>query len=319
MSRIMAGRQIAIIAGGTGSAKLVRGLASIIPQERLVVIGNVGDNFQLYGLQVCPDLDTIMYLLAGILDRKRGWGVKRETFNMLKTLRKYGVEAWFRLGDRDLATHLYRTWLMALGLTLSEVTRRLAEALHVKARIIPATNSPLQTYIKTAEAGAVHLQEFWVKMKAKPRVLGVEYRGASKAKPAPGVVQAIEKAEAVIIPPANPVTSIGPTLAIPAVKEALKQAEGVVVAVSPLTGGKPFSGPAGKLMKGLGMKVSTLTIAQLYQEFLSLLVVDRADARFKRQIEALGVECLVTSTRMSSLKDEKRLAGEILNAAGIRL
>lgn len=318
MSRVMAERKVVIIAGGTGSAKLVRGIASLIPQERLVVIGNVGDNFQLYGLQVCPDLDTIMYLLAGILDRERGWGVKKETFNMLKTLRKYGVETWFRLGDRDLATHLYRTWLMAQGLTLSEATQRLAEALHVKAKIIPATNSPLQTYIKTAEAGVIHLQEFWVKMKAKPRVLGVEYRGAGKAKPAPGVVQAIERAEAIIIPPANPVTSIGPTLAIPAVKEALKQAEGVVIAVSPLAGGKPFSGPAGKLMKGLGLKVSTLTIAHLYREFLNILVVDRADAKFKKQIEALGVECMVTSTRMASLRDEKRLAGEILNTAGIR-
>lgn len=307
---------IAIIAGGTGSAKLIRGIASLAPQERLTIIGNVGDNFSLYGLQICPDLDTIMYLLAEILDRKRGWGVKKETFNMLKTLRKYGVETWFRLGDRDLATHLYRTWLMAQGLTLAEATQKLAEALRIKARIIPATNSPLQTYIKTAD-GVIHLQEFWVKMKAKPKVLGVEYRGAGKAKPAPGVTQALRKAEAVIIPPANPITSIGPTLAIPTVKEALKRAEGPVIAVSPLIGGKPFSGPAGKLMEGLGLKPSTLTVAQLYREFLDILVVDRVDGGLREQIENLDVKCVITSTRMATLKDEKRLAREILSIAGI--
>ena len=245
--------------------------------------------------------------------------MKKETFNMLKTLRKYGVETWFRLGDRDLATHLYRTRLMAQGLKLAEATQKLAEGLRVKARIIPATNSPLQTYIKTADSGVIHLQEFWVKMKAKPKVLGVEYRGARKAKPAPGVTQAIRKAEAVIIPPANPITSIGPTLAIPAVKEALKRAEAPVIAVSPLIGGKPFSGPAGKLMEGLGLKPSTLTIAQLYREFLDILVVDRVDTKLKEQIENLDVKCMITSTRMATLKDEKRLAREILSIAEINI
>ncbi|RLI25294.1 MAG: 2-phospho-L-lactate transferase, partial [Candidatus Hecatellales archaeon] len=197
-------------------------------------------------------------------------------------------------------------------LTLSEATQKLAEALKVKAKIIPATDSPLQTYIRTGE-GLLHLQEFWVKRRAKPSVLGVEYRGVEAAEPAPGVIQAIREAEAVVIPPANPITSVGPILAIPGVREALKASRGPVVAVSPLRGGKPFSGPAGKLMKGLGLKVSTLTIAQLYKDFLNLLLIDEADAKLGRQIERLGIKCVVTSIRMTTLREEKKLAKTILN------
>ncbi len=309
---------LTILAGGTGSAKLIRGLASVYPQEKLTIIANVGDNYRLYGLYLCPDIDTAMYTLAGILDRHKGWGVKGDSFNTLKMLGKYGGETWFRLGDRDLATHLYRTWLLSQGYSLSQATAKLAEALGVKARIIPATDDPLETYITTAEAGTIHLQEFWVKRGGKDKVLAVEYRGVEKARPAPGVIQAIEKAEAVILPPANPITSIGPTLAIPGIKEALKKAE-KVLAVSPLRGGKPFSGPAAKLMQGLNLEASTLTIAKLYREFLNIIVVDEADRNLKPEIERLGIRCHVARTLMDSLKAESRLALTLLKLAELKL
>ena len=308
--------KLVIIAGGTGSVKLVRGIASIVPQESLTVIANVGDNFKYLNLYVCPDIDTVTYALAGILDRKRGWGIRGDSFKTLEMLRCYGLETWFKLGDRDLATHLYRSWLLGQGLNLAEVTEKIRVSLGVKARIVPATNSRLETYIVTAEAGKIHLQEFWVKRGGRDKVLAVEYIGAEEANPTPEALEAIREAWGIILAPANPITSIGPTLAVPGIKEALKSSSGKVLAVSPIVGGRPFSGPAGRLMEGLGLEVSALTVAKLYREFLDIMVIDEADSHLKGKIENLGLKCFTAKTRMANLREEKRLAKTILKILG---
>jgi len=302
---------LTVLAGGTGSAKLIRGLAEVIPQENLTVIVNVGDNIRLYGLIVCPDLDTVMYNLAGVADEKRGWGIAGDSFNAQKMLACYGLETWFNLGDRDLATHIHRTALLAGGLKLSEATRLLAEALGVKARILPASDDWIETVVHTSE-GWMHFQEFWVKRKAEPKVLKVEYQGVEDSKPADGVVEAISEAEAVILSPANPITSIQPILDIPGVRKALGETEASVLAVSPIVGGSPVSGPAGRLMAGLGLKVSAYTVAERYRDFLDVFLIDRRDEALKNAIESLKIKCIPTDIIMASRRDERTLAEFII-------
>lgn len=299
--------KITVLAGGTGSAKFIRGLAKIIPQKNLTVIANVGDNIRLYGLTVCPDLDIILYMFAGILDRKKGWGVVRDTFNFQKMLKNYGLTPWFNLGDKDLATHVYRTSLIKDGLNLTEVTKILAKKLGVKAEILPATNNWIETKIVTSK-GKIHFQEFWVKEKAKPKVLDVVYEGIEKAEPNPKALKAIIDSKAVLISPANPITSIKPILAIPQIVEALKKTKAKILAVSPVVGYAPISGPAGKLMKGLGLKVSSYTIAELYKDFLDIIVIHYTDKNFVYKIKKLGIKCFLTNILMKNVRDEKRLA-----------
>lgn len=304
--------KLTVLAGGTGSAKLIRGLATLIPQENLTIIVNVGDNIRLYGLTVCPDLDTVMYNLAGLADEERGWGLAGDSFNAQKMLARYGLETWFNLGDRDLATHIYRTALMVEGRKLSEATRALARALKVKAEIIPASNDWIETMVYTSE-GKMHLQEFWVKRKGEIEVLKVEYEGIANSKPAGGVVEAISKAEAVILSPANPITSIQPILNIPGIRKALRKTEAPILAVSPIIGESPVSGPAGRLMAGLGLRVSACAVAELYSDFLNVFLIDRQDSRLKDDVENLKIKCIPTDILMPTRQDEIRLAAFTLN------
>jgi len=282
-----------------------------MPEKDITVIVNVGDNIKLFGLYICPDIDTIMYMFAGLLNRGRGWGITGDSFRLLKTLHRYGLETWFNIGDRDLATHIYRTAKMEKGSKLSEVTKNLSKILGVKAKILPVTDDWVETKVNT-DKGLMHFQEFWVRRKARDRVLGLMFDGVDRSEPAPGVLKAIERSGNVLISPANPITSIEPILSVPGVRKALKKAKSKVLAFSPIIGKKPFSGPAGKLMGDLGLKVSSYVVAMLYKEFISKFVIDVEDVALKSKIEGLGVGCVPTRTRMNNLKEERKLAEYVL-------
>jgi LPPG:FO 2-phospho-L-lactate transferase len=303
--------KVVALAGGTGSAKLLRGLSRA--KIDLTVVANVGDNFWAYGLLVCPDVDIAMYTLAGIADRERGWGIAGDTFAVLSQLGRLGAETWFRLGDMDMAASLLRTGYLRRGLTLTQATAKLAERLGVNDKILPATDDSLQTYVRTPR-GLLHLQEFWVREKGRPRPIGVEYRGASRAKPTRDVGEALARADRVIVCPANPITSIGPMLAMRGFERLLSRAGGRVVALSPMVGKKPFSGPAGKLMKAEGLRPDSAGVARRYSRFLDAIVIDRGDIPLAEEIERTRVSCVLSDTRMRSLSDGERLARELLRA-----
>ena len=303
---------ITALSGGTGSIKLVRGLASL--DEELVVIINVGDNTTIHGFYVAPDVDTVLYGLSGLLDEKRGWGIKGDTFNYLDQVNRLRGETWFNLGDRDIAIHALRTALMRYGHSLSSVTANISERLGVNVKAIPASDEVIQTKIKISEK-EIPFQEYLVKRKAKDKVLGVKYDGDKRALPAPGVIDAIVSSECVVLCPANPITSISPILAIPKVRKILKETSSKVVAVSPFIRESPISGPAGKLMEGLGLEVSSIGVARLYKDFLDAIVIDAKDEVFKDRIEALGVKVFLYDIVMSDRVDENLLAKFVLRSS----
>lgn len=302
---------ITALAGGVGAARFLTGLARLVKGEDLSIVVNTGDDIELFGLHISPDVDIVMYTLAGVVDEEKGWGIKGDTFRCLEELRKFGCEAWFNLGDRDLATHMFRTALLKEGFKLSEITAQVSHALGLEMKILPMTDDKFETRILT-EDGAVHFQEYLVKRGAKDEVLGVEFLGAENAKPAAGVVEAIMDAELVIICPSNPVVSIGTILAVKGVREALQCTDAKKVAVSPIIAGAPVKGPADKLLRGLGLEVSAYSVAKLYLNFLDTIVLDMADASEKGRIEKLGIEVKVTNTIMKSLEDKIELARNVL-------
>jgi LPPG:FO 2-phospho-L-lactate transferase len=307
-------KKIVVLAGGTGSAKLVRGLHNL-PGIELSVICNVGDNFWWQGLYVCPDLDTITYALAGWLDRGRGWGVRRDTFRLLQQLRRLGHESWFRTGDLDLAVHVFRTRHMFQGLNLAEVTDLLRKRVGVAERIWPASNDEVQTRIRTGLAW-INLQEYWVHRRGRPPVRDVYYDGAATARPDPGALRAVESADTVVISPANPVTSIGPMLALPTLRTALKRRRRSVVGVSPIIGRAPVSGPAGRLLRGLKAAVRPSTVAARYRDVLGRFVVHQTDQEELLVIAKLNVEARSANILMPDPASERRVARAVLDAAG---
>jgi LPPG:FO 2-phospho-L-lactate transferase len=307
---------IVALAGGTGAAKLLRGLADVTAPSRLCVVGNTGDDLDWWGLRVCPDLDSVMYALAGLLDPTRGWGVRSDTFHCLDAMDRMGRETWFRLGDRDLATHLLRTLLLRAGASLTAATRAIAESLGVTARVVPMSDDPVRTEIRTP-AGWLGLEEFFVRERCAPPVLDVVYRGADTARPAPGVIDAIEAAEAVVVCCSNPVTSIGPILAVPGIASALERTPATVVAVSPIVGGQAVSGPAGKLLLARGLEVSPLGVARAYRPWLDTLVIDGKDAPCAGPLERDGVRAVVADALMPDGAAEARLARVVLQAVGV--
>ncbi len=296
---------ITVLAGGTGSVKLVRGLTRVA--EKVNVVCNVGDNIWLYGLYVCPDIDTITYGLAGMLDKKRGWGIEGDTFSFLDHAKKLGLPAWFGLGDRDLATHLYRTVMIKHKKSLTEVTGSIARALDVGFQILPATDDSVETIISTPR-GQMHLQEFWVKHSARLPVTGVTFKGADRVRPTRNVVDAIRSSDRIIIAPANPVSSVGPMLAIGGIKRELGRARKNVVAVSPIIGSRPVSGPAAKYMKALGLEVSPAGVAKYYEAVAGSFVIARADRGVAGRIESLDMKVLATDIMMAGPAGEARLA-----------
>ena len=302
---------ITALAGGVGAAKFLTGLMVHVKQEDLSVIVNTGDDIELFGLHVSPDIDIVAYTLAGIVDEAKGWGIKDDTFQCLQMLKNYGLETWFNIGDRDLATHIHRSDLLRQGFTLSEVTELFVSALGLKVKLFPMSNDKFETHIKTG-MGLVHFEEYFVKNQSQDEVLGIEFLGAATAKPSPGVLKAILDAETVVVCPSNPIVSIGTILAVGGVRDALRKTKAKVVAVSPIVAGAPLKGPADKLLRGLNLEVSAFGVAKLYADFVDVFVIDNLDASLKEQIEHLGLKVKVTQTVMKSLADKADLAKVVL-------
>ena len=302
---------LVVLTGGTGGAKLIEGLSHEVDPAELTIICNTADDFVLHGLNISPDLDTIMYTLAGLSDPVQGWGIQGDTFTVLQQLEGLGAEVWFKLGDKDIATHITRTHLLRAGLKLSDVTERFRKHLGIKERILPMTDDGIETRVETVE-GEISFQEYFVKRRWQPEVKKIFYAGVEKSCPAPGVLEAIRGAAAIIICPSNPVTSIGPILAVPGIRNTLKQATAPVVGVSPMIGESAISGPAHKLMVAQRMDPSALGAARGYADFLDQFVIDGEDERWRGQFEALGIEVVATSIFMKSLADKRRLAREVL-------
>jgi LPPG:FO 2-phospho-L-lactate transferase len=306
-------RLITALAGGVGAARFLTGLTKLIPQEELSVIANTGDDIEMFGLHISPDIDIVAYTLAGIVDEEKGWGIRGDTFQCLDMLKKHGHDTWFNLGDKDLATHIYRTDRLRQGFSLAQITTEISRSLGLKVKILPMTNDKFETHITTSE-GTIHFEEYFVKRQFRDEVLGVEFVGAETAKPTPGVAEAILEAELVVVCPSNPIVSIGTILGVKSVRDALLRTNARVVGVSPIVGGAPIKGPADKLLRGLGLEVSAFSVAKLYSDFLDAFVIDSVDAALKNRIEQLGVDVKVTSTVMKSLEDKVALAKAVLNA-----
>jgi LPPG:FO 2-phospho-L-lactate transferase len=306
-------RLITALAGGVGAARFLTGLTKLIPQEELSVIANTGDDIEMFGLHISPDIDIVAYTLAGIVDEEKGWGIKGDTFQCLDMLKKHGHDTWFNLGDKDLATHIYRTDRLSQGFSLAQITSEISRSLGLKVKILPMTNDKFETHITTSE-GTMHFEEYFVRRQFRDEVLGVEFVGAETAKPAPGVAEAILEAELIVVCPSNPIVSIGTILGVKGVRDALLRTNARVVGVSPIVGGAPIKGPADKLLRGLGLEVSAFSVAELYSDFLDAFVIDSVDAALKSRIAQLGVDVKVTSTVMKSLEDKVALAKVVLNA-----
>jgi LPPG:FO 2-phospho-L-lactate transferase len=302
---------ITALAGGVGAAKFLTGLMKLVDEKNLSIIVNTGDDIEMFGLHVSPDVDIVTYTLAGIVDEEKGWGIKGDTFNCLEALGKFSCETWLNLGDRDLATHIFRTNLLKSDLKLSEVTARVSRLLGLEATILPMTDDKFETRV-LIEDGAVHFEEYFVKKGAKDEVLGVEFFGADKANPAAGVLESISDAELLVVCPSNPIVSIGTILAVNGVRDAVKRTEAKKVAVSPIIAGAPVKGPADKLLRGLGFEVSAYSVAKLYSDFLGTFILDVADSAERTEIEKLGIEVKVTNTLMKSLEDKIGLAKTVL-------
>ncbi|MBX5328501.1 MAG: 2-phospho-L-lactate transferase [Candidatus Bathyarchaeota archaeon] len=298
---------VTALAGGVGAAKLLRGLIQIIPPQDLVIIGNTGDDTELYGLHISPDLDIIMYTLAGIIDETKGWGVSGDTFNCLDMLGKLGLETWFKLGDRDLAVHILRTKMLKEGMTLSRVTTELCKMLGVEAKLVPMSNDPVRTKVLSGML-RLEFQEYFVKRQTKDTVTGVLFEGADKAKPTPGIIKAISEAERVVICPSNPVLSISPILSVSPIRKELQKTNAYIVGISPIVGGKALKGPADKIMASMGLEASAYGVAKFYADFLDHFIIDKVDEGYKRRIEELDVKVTVTDTVMRTLEDSIRLA-----------
>jgi LPPG:FO 2-phospho-L-lactate transferase len=303
---------IVVLTGGTGGAKFVDGLRQVVSAKELTIIVNTGDDLEWWGLYMSPDLDSITYVLAGLLSKERGWGVKGDTFFCLQAMGDLGEPIWFHVGDRDLAVHLLRSRLLAQGKTLTEVTAIIAAKMSVQARILPMSNARVETRVDTP-AGDLSFEEYFVQRWYQDPVNSVRFAGSADAEPAPGVVEAILSASAVILAPSNPVTSIGPILAVPGIKKALQETSAPVVAISPLIGGKAVSGPAGVLMAAQGLPVSLAGLAQAYGEFLDILVADVADAKAAKELQRPGLRVVCASTVMRTAEDKANLARAVLS------
>lgn len=299
------------LAGGVGGAKLVVGLAHCLAPGELTVAVNTGDDEEFHGLRVSPDIDTMMYTLAGLSNPETGWGLNGDTFTALDMLRQYGADAWFNLGDRDLATHIRRTQLLGQGLTLSEVTEQLCAALGVAHRIAPMSDQPVRTVLETAE-GRLSMQEYFVRRQAQPEVSAVHYVGAAEAFPSPALEAALAQARILVICPSNPALSIQPIVEISGLRERLASFPGLRVAVSPIVGSDAVRGPAGRIMAGLGQEVSVVGVARAYRDFCDALVIDNRDEDLALAVAEAGLRPLVTNTIMDSLQTRIDLARTIL-------
>jgi LPPG:FO 2-phospho-L-lactate transferase len=307
---------ITALAGGVGAARFLQGLLAVHPPSDVTIVSNVGDDAEFFGLHVSPDIDIVLYHLAGLADEERGFGLRGDTFHTLDALSRFGYDTWFRLGDRDLATCVTRTDLLRRGRTLSEAVAEIARALAVPARVLPATDDPLRTKIRTGEA-LLDFQEWFVRRGARDPVREVVFDGAERARPAPGVLDAIARADAVLLTPSNPLVSIGPILSVPGLRDVLRNTPAKVVAVSPIVGGATIKGPAAQMLRDQRLEASATAVARLYVDFLDTIVIDNVDAALAPDIEAMGLAVTVTDTIMDSGEKKAHLARAALGAAGI--
>ena len=291
---------ITVLAGGVGAARFLRGLLDVVPPGDVTAIVNVGDDLVLHGLHISPDLDTVTYTLAGAINPETGWGLAGETWQAMTTLEQYGGEAWFRLGDRDLGTHLHRTQRLQSGATLTEVTAEIARAWGLELRLLPVSDDPVRTMVTIEGESEVSFQEYFVGRQHSVPVSAVRFAGADAATPGPDVLEAIEKADVIVIAPSNPIVSIGPVLAVPGVRDAVIARRERTVAVSPIVAGAALKGPADRMLRELGHEPSVVGVARIYAELASVLVVDDADVRSSADVAAEGIECVVVPTVMAT-------------------
>ncbi|HEX3723577.1 MAG TPA: 2-phospho-L-lactate transferase [Nitrolancea sp.] len=311
-------RDIVALAGGVGGAKLAHGLALTSLGEYLSVIVNTADDFELFGLHISPDLDTVLYTLAGIANPQTGWGITGDTFATLDAIKRYGRDAWFWLGDQDFATHILRTEQLRSGKSLTDVTDEFAQALGIEAHILPMSDEPVATLIETAD-GLLDFQSYFVRRQHADDVLGVTFADIEAARPTTEIIQALERATAIVLCPSNPIVSIGPILALPGIADWLRDTTIPIVAVSPIIGGQALKGPADRMLASLGHEVSAVGVAMIYRDFLSGIVIDNADAALAERIEDLGIAVQVTDTIMRDDAYRTRLAEETLAfAEGLR-
>ena len=303
------------LAGGIGAARFLDGLTRVVPPGRVFIIGNTGDDAEMHGLHISPDLDTVTYTLAGLSDPVRGWGLRGDTFRCLESLGQLGADTWFRLGDRDLAIHLYRTERLRQGATLTDITREIAAALKVRATIVPMSDQRVRTRVRTA-TGELDFQTYFVQRSARDTVIGLRFEGAAEAQPAPGVIEAIAEAEAIILCPSNPFISIGPILSIPGVREALRARRHSVIGISPIVGGRAIKGPAARMMKSMQLRPSAIEVAKLYLDFMGTFVMDNVDRTCAAEVEALGLRAIVTNTIMTGMQQRKALARVVARSLG---
>ena len=305
-------KQIAVLAGGVGAARFLRGLCPLLEPDKLTLVVNTADDDDFFGLHVSPDLDTVTYTLAKRVGRLHGWGVERDTYNCLGALRRFYDQRWFQLGDADLATHIFRTDRLRRGDSLSHVTKAIATRHGLHAHILPMSDDSVRTIVDVAGTGSIPFQEYLVKRRGRGRVRGVQFAGISAAQPAPGVMSALRRADAIIVPPSNPIVSIDPILGLPGVRTTLRRRRHSIAAISPLVGGMPIKGPLHRMLRGLGHEVSAIGVAKLYRDFVTLFVLDRQDAKLAPRIRELGMRVLVTNTIMRNRADSRKLAARVL-------
>jgi LPPG:FO 2-phospho-L-lactate transferase len=304
-------RSVVALAGGVGAARFLDGLTRVIHPEQVFIIGNTADDAEIHGLQISPDLDTVTYTLAGLANPRHGWGIRGDSFRCLEALGRLGADTWFQLGDLDLATHLYRTHRLRQGANLSQVTSEITAAFKVRSTLVPMSNQRVRTRICTT-SGELEFQTYFVQRRARDRVTGMRFEGASEATPAPGLLDAIASAQAIILCPSNPFISIGPILAIPGIRDALQRRRDNVAAISPIVGGKALKGPAAKMMKSMRGRSSAAEVAKLYVDFCGIFVLDELDRKQAAQVAALDMRPVVTNTVMHGLREKKSLALAVL-------
>jgi len=314
LSVAQTGRRVTALAGGVGGAKLAQGLARVVTGDALTVLVNTADDFELYGLAISPDIDTVMYTLAGMANPLLGWGIAADTRATLDAIARYGEDPWFLLGDQDFATHIVRSDRLRKGIPLSTITAQFSSSLGISAKLIPMTDDRVATLVDTP-SGRLAFQDYFVARRQRDDVNGVVYEGIESAQPAPGVIDALTTVDVIVLNPSNPIVSIGPILAVSGVRAALAASTAVRIGVSPIIGGKALKGPADRMLATLGHDVSALGIARIYEGLLDMLVIDTEDAGLRSEIEALGMEVIVTNTIMGGPEDRERLAREVLAAA----
>lgn len=306
-----------VLAGGVGASRFLQGLVQVVDPAEITVISNTGDDVEMFGLHVSPDTDIVIYALAAAVNPETGWGLTGDTFAVVDQLQRFGYQRWFNLGDRDLAMAIHRTRLIHEGVPMDRIVAGLVSDWALTCRIIPMSNDPVRTRIIGPD-GEIPFQDYMVKLRTEVEVRGVEFDGAGRAAPAPGVLEALRDSEIVIVAPSNPIVSIGPILAVPGIREALTASKATRVAISPIVAGEVVKGPAAKMLQTLGHEVSATGVARIYRDFIDVMVIDEQDRALAPEVEALGLRCLVTDTIMSSDAKKAALAGALLEAAASR-